>query len=152
MSYPKGTVLADLGCGDAALAKQLLPKGVVVLSYDLISCNAFVIAADICDHLPLPGGECRGSEALISQVVDIAVCSLSLMSTNWMGCIKEAWRILKLRQVCSNTRATVTLIIKYLTRGKLEIAEVASRFVDLDDFISLICSTGFKLETKVSDP
>lgn len=93
-SYPKGTVIADLGCGDAALARNLVPRGLIVLSYDLISCSSFVVEADICKHIPLPGGE--GESDNEGQVVDIVVCSLSLMATNWLYCIREAWRVLKI--------------------------------------------------------
>ena len=64
-----------------------------MLSFDLVSENAFVIEADTCSKIPLPGGE--GVEDDDAQVVDIVVCALSLMSTNWIGCIREAWRILR---------------------------------------------------------
>lgn len=83
-------VVADLGCGDAALAKELVPKGVCVLSYDLKSDGQYIIEADICSKLPLPGSEDSGG-----QVVDIVICALSLMSTNWVHCIRETWRVLK---------------------------------------------------------
>lgn len=84
-------VIADLGCGDAALAKALIPKGICVLSYDLKSDGAYVIAADICSGLPLPGAV----DGSTGQIVDVVVCSLSLMSINWLKCIREAWRVLK---------------------------------------------------------
>lgn len=83
----------DLGCGDAALARALVPKGLTVLSYDLVSDGEYVVEADICSRIPLPGRESGDSEA--AQVADVVICALSLMSTNWMGCIREAWRILK---------------------------------------------------------
>jgi len=86
-------VVADLGCGDAAIAKELVPRGFCVLSYDLKSDNHYIIQADICTKLPLPGSETREHSG--GQVVDIVVCALSLMSTNWVGCIREAWRVLK---------------------------------------------------------
>lgn len=35
------------------------------------------------------------------------------------------------------------------SRGELKIAEVASRFPDLDEFVSLISSIGFKIKAKV---
>lgn len=96
-SYPTKTVIADLGCGDAALARALIPKGMIVLSYDLVSDGAYVIAADICAKLPLPGSE--GEEEELSEgegnIVDVAVCALSLMGSNWPNCIREVWRILK---------------------------------------------------------
>lgn len=84
-------VIADLGCGDAALAKALVPKGFCVLSYDLQSDEAYVVATDICSRLPLPGA----ADGSTGQIVDVIVCSLSLMSINWLGCIREAWRVLK---------------------------------------------------------
>lgn len=91
---PSGSVIVDLGCGDGALAKSLIPKGYCVLSFDLKSDNDYVIQADICDRLPLPGSEINGSMES-GQVTNIVVCSLSLMSTNWVNCIREAWRILR---------------------------------------------------------
>lgn len=96
-SYPTKTVVADLGCGDAALARALLAKNVIVLSFDLVSDGAYVIEADICAQVPLPGSEPQsaGSTQGEAQIVDVVVCALSLMSTNWPKCISEAWRILR---------------------------------------------------------
>ncbi|THV08691.1 hypothetical protein K435DRAFT_740991 [Dendrothele bispora CBS 962.96] len=129
--YPLKTVIADLGCGDAAIAQNLVPKGMSVLSFDLISNNSFVVAADICNRVPLPGGEGKEGEKSggTGQVVDVVVFSLSLMGTNWPTSVREAWRILKLD-------------------GDLKIAEVASRFSELDSFVSLVSSIGFKLKSK----
>lgn len=125
-AYPPKTVIADLGCGDAALAKALVPKGLTVLSFDLVSDGKYVVEADICAKVPLPGSEAAEGEG---QVVDVVVCALSLMGTNWPGCIREAWRVLK-------------------ADGELKIAEVASRFTDVEAFVSLISSVGFKLKSK----
>ena len=99
-SYPSRTVIADLGCGDAALARALVPKGYTVLSFDLVSDRAFVIEADISERLPLPGSEGDGdgngkSSHGHGQIVNVVVCALSLMGTNWPNCIREAWRILR---------------------------------------------------------
>ncbi len=101
-SYPPRTVIADLGCGDAALARALIPKGYTVLSFDLVSDRAFVIEADIFERLPLPGSEGDSDGSGKSghghghgQVVNVVVCALSLMGTNWPNCIREAWRILR---------------------------------------------------------
>lgn len=68
-----------------------------VLSYDLVSDDSFVVEADICAKLPLPGREPSLEEKSVGEghVVDIVVCALSLMGTNWTNCIREAWRILK---------------------------------------------------------
>jgi len=95
-------VVADLGCGDAMLGKEI-GKGVgaklkiKVLSYDLYSQNPHVIQADIA-KLPLKDGE-----------ADIAIFCLALMGTNWIDFIEEAWRILH-------------------WKGELWIAEIKSRF------------------------
>jgi len=97
-----------------------------VLSFDLVAANSFVVSADICDRLPLPGSEDADDG---SAIVDVVVCSLSLMSTNWLNCIREARRILK-------------------PGGELKIAEVTSRFSTVDKFTSAVCAVGFRLETK----
>lgn len=96
-SYPQKTIIADLGCGDAALAKNLVIKGISVISFDLVSDNEYVVEADICDKIPLPGSEECGKPKSTGagQVVDVVVCALSLMGVNWPKCIREAWRILK---------------------------------------------------------
>jgi len=129
-NYPSKTVIADLGCGDAHLAKALIPKGMTVLSFDLVSDGAFVVEADICTKLPLPGSEGLGlvgeREDGEGNIVDVAICALSLMGTNWPNCVREAWRVLK-------------------PGGELKVAEVTSRFTDMDAFISLISSIGFRL-------
>lgn len=96
-------MIADLGCGDAALARALVPKGFTVLSFDLVSDGAFVVEADTCSKIPLPGSEsAEEEEESGAQVVDVVVCALSLMSTNWVNCIREAWRILKIGCVSSS--------------------------------------------------
>ncbi|OCF40200.1 ribosomal RNA-processing protein 8 [Kwoniella heveanensis CBS 569] len=76
---PVGTVIADLGCGDAGLARALVPQGKVVLSYDLVGdsgvpngdestgqeknaeaemqrrMGGWVVEADFLEKVPLPG-------------------------------------------------------------------------------------------------
>ena len=106
--YPSKTVVADLGCGDAALARALVPKGMSVLSFDLVSDGVYVVEADICGKLPLPGSEGQEGEKCEGEghVVDVVVCALSLMGTNWPTCIREAWRILKAGCVCFSPLAS----------------------------------------------
>ncbi|KDQ11005.1 hypothetical protein BOTBODRAFT_115003 [Botryobasidium botryosum FD-172 SS1] len=123
-AFPKTTIIADLGCGDAALAKGLSPKGFRVLSFDLVADGEYVVEADVCKGLPLPGKEDgRG------QVIDVVVFALSLMNLNWITSVREARRILK-------------------NDGELKIAEVTSRFTSVDNFVSLIESLGFRLNNK----
>jgi ribosomal RNA-processing protein 8 len=103
----KQFVVADFGCGDAELAKQLLSIRDIngntpfsVHSFDLVSKgpNAELITA--CDAATTP---------LTSGTVDIGVFCLSLMGTNFSDFIREGHRVLK-------------------PDGKLFIAEVRSRF------------------------
>jgi ribosomal RNA-processing protein 8 len=79
--------IADLGCGDAPLARgcqsQIKNLQLKFHNYDLHAPNSHVTVADISD-LPLRDGE-----------ADIAVFCLSLMGTNWLSFVEEAWRILR---------------------------------------------------------
>ena len=97
-------VVADFGCGDAQLAKDLLgikdgKSGTcpfTVHSFDLVSNNELVTACDMAD-VPLP-----------DKSVDVCVFCLSLMGTNLADFIREAHRVLK-------------------DDGRVKIAEVRSR-------------------------
>ncbi|KAG2714660.1 hypothetical protein I3760_03G038000 [Carya illinoinensis] len=73
-------VVADFGCGDARLAKNVKNK---VFSLDLVSNDPSVIA---CDMSKTP---------LDTSVIDVAVFCLSLMGTNFASYLKEAHRVLK---------------------------------------------------------
>ncbi|CAE6423414.1 unnamed protein product [Rhizoctonia solani] len=122
-TLPPRSIIVDLGCGDAQLAKTLVPQGLNVLSFDLVSDNKWVIEADICTRVPLPGSEDAQSEGAIA---DACVCSLSLMSTNWIGCAREAWRVLRMG-------------------GRFVVAEVTSRFRDSTEFCKVLSDLGFEL-------
>ncbi len=76
----QGAVVADMGCGDARLAKSISNK---VHSFDFVAKDGIVVAADIA-HVPLPDSS-----------VDIVVFCLALMGTNLGDFIVEANRILK---------------------------------------------------------
>ena len=83
-------VIADFGCGDAQLAKDLLAvkkkkdKNVFdVHSFDLVAPNKLVTACDMAD-VPLE-----------SKSVDVCVFCLALMGTNLADFIREAHRVLK---------------------------------------------------------
>ncbi|TYH76201.1 hypothetical protein ES332_D04G068800v1 [Gossypium tomentosum] len=73
-------IVADFGCGDARLAKNVKNK---VFSIDLVSNDPSVISCDM-SNTPL-----RPSS------VDVAVFCLSLMGTNYASYLKEACRVLK---------------------------------------------------------
>ena len=79
--------IADLGCGDAPLARgcqsQIKALQLKFHSFDLHAPNSHVTVADIA-ALPLRDGE-----------ADIAVFCLSLMGTNWVAFVEEAWRVLR---------------------------------------------------------
>ncbi|KAI9316117.1 methyltransferase-domain-containing protein [Dichotomocladium elegans] len=112
---PEGTVIADLGCGDAKIAHTL--KKQKVLSFDMVAKNDKVVPCDI-SKLPLP-----------ENSVDVAVFSLALMGTNYIDFLKEAKRVLK-------------------PGGELKIAEVVSRFSDIDGFIDMLEELGFEFLEK----
>jgi len=124
--YPPPVVVADFGCGDAQLAKDLLAytydddddsdsseeeesttKPTTtnttnnpmfdVHSFDLVAPNPYVTACDMAT-VPLP-----------NKSVDVCVFCLSLMGTNLADFIREAHRVLK-----DDT-------------GRIHIAEVRSR-------------------------
>lgn len=79
--------IADLGCGDAPLARafqtKLKPFNLKFHNFDLHGPNSLVIKADIA-NLPLRDGE-----------ADVVIFCLSLMGTNWLSFIEEAWRVLR---------------------------------------------------------
>jgi ribosomal RNA-processing protein 8 len=76
-----------MGCGDAQLARALTPSAkklqLRLLSYDLHAPDPLITKADVA-NLPLADG-----------TVDIAVFCLSLMGTNWVSFVEEAYRVLR---------------------------------------------------------
>lgn len=115
-------VIADVGCGEAQIARRIQSKGPVSVemhSFDLVACNASVTVANM-SSLPLQ-----------DESVDIAVYSLSLMNTDYSSALDEATRILK-----SGT-------------GQLWIAEVSSRFErgSLEQFIEGLRERGFAIRS-----
>ncbi|MCJ1419923.1 25S rRNA (adenine645-N1)-methyltransferase [Xylographa parallela] len=104
--------IADLGCGDAQLARSLsgagddAPPGPALVkslnlrihSFDLAATSPLITVTDI-RNLPLGDSS-----------VDVAIFCLALMGTNWTEFIEEAWRVLR-------------------WKGECWISEVGSRFV-----------------------
>ncbi|EEP77586.1 conserved hypothetical protein [Uncinocarpus reesii 1704] len=79
--------IADLGCGDAQFSRALTPLSkkmkLKILSYDLHEGDPLITKADI-SALPLEDG-----------TVDLTIFCLSLMGTNWVSFVEEAWRVLR---------------------------------------------------------
>ncbi|XP_030762472.1 ribosomal RNA-processing protein 8 [Sitophilus oryzae] len=110
IKMPKTHIIADFGCGEARLAKEVKQT---VHSFDLVAANSTVTACDMA-KVPLEDG-----------TVDVAVFCLSLMGTNLQDYLREANRVLKLG-------------------GIFKIAEVESRFEDINHFIKSCEQYGFK--------
>lgn len=123
----KDLVIADMGCGEAELAlkcneffkskkgkKNLRGKKFKIHSFDLKKNNERITVADI-KNVPLKDNSCS-----------IVVFCLSLMGTNFLDFIKEAYRILA-------------------PRGELWIAEIKSRLSDNkgEEFVKALELLGF---------
>ena len=86
--------IVDLGCGDATLAGSLSPSakslGLKLLSFDLAkgdTPNAHLITVADISSLSAAGVK--------DGTVDIAICCLSLMGTNWVDVVDECARIVR---------------------------------------------------------
>lgn len=91
---PSRSLVADFGCGDAQLARDLASASstadLKVISFDLVSKDGYVIEAE-CSSVPLPGSSLATGGG---QIVDAVVCCLSLMGTDWIEMVREARRVL----------------------------------------------------------
>lgn len=128
-SITNDITVADMGCGDAKIARVIDEEGysdkLKIFSYDLVNkdgkqkwVNKYITPCDI-SNTPMK-----------DSTADIVIFSLSLMGTNFLDFIKEAYRILKTKS------------------GKLLISEVVSRFPDTEKFIEAIENIGFNLIQK----
>eukprot|EP00388_Colpodella_angusta_P041481 GDKK01053385.1.p1 GENE.GDKK01053385.1~~GDKK01053385.1.p1 ORF type:complete len:178 (-),score=17.55 GDKK01053385.1:126-659(-) len=117
-SIPTSWIIADMGCGDAKIAKALTPKGYKVHSFDLCSSEANKDFITVASSARTPLGP---------SSVDVAVFSLSLMATDWFACILEAHRVLKPKRL-------------------LKIIEVRSRIPSAAQFAELVANVGFTCE------
>lgn len=81
LKMPENHVIADMGCGEARLARSVPNK---VHSFDLVSTSPGVTACEM-SNTPLEAGS-----------VDVVVFCLALMGTNVRDFVFEAGRILKM--------------------------------------------------------
>ncbi|KAK9846497.1 hypothetical protein WJX81_005330 [Elliptochloris bilobata] len=79
-SLPESLVVADFGCGDAALAAAVRQQ---VHSFDLVAGAPGVVACNMA-HVPLGAAS-----------VDVAVFCLALMGTDYAAFLREAHRVLR---------------------------------------------------------
>ncbi|KAJ2162342.1 25S rRNA (adenine645-N1)-methyltransferase [Coemansia sp. RSA 552] len=82
LEHREPLVVADMGCGEAALAAAVGTRH-TVHSFDLVAHNKLITPCNIAD-VPLPSGS-----------VDVAVFCLALMGTDFISFIREANRILR---------------------------------------------------------
>ncbi|KAL5729797.1 25S rRNA (adenine(645)-N(1))-methyltransferase [Ranunculus cassubicifolius] len=108
-------VVADFGCGDARLAKNVKNK---VFSIDLVSKDPAVIECDM------------SSTPLESSSIDVAVFCLSLMGTDFPCYLREAQRVLK--------ASGWLLIAEVKSRF-----DPNSGGADPDRFLKAVCELGF---------
>lgn len=113
-------VVADFGCGDARLAKNVKNK---VFSFDLVANDPSVIACDM-SNTPLE-----------SSSIDVAVFCLSLMGTDFSSFLQEANRVLKPRGWL--------LIAEVKSRF-----DPNNGGADPDRFIKAVCELGFTSVSK----
>jgi len=73
-------VIGDFGCGEALLSKSIRNK---VYSFDHVAINPSVISCDM------------SKTGMDSEILDVAVFSLSLMGVNWKDYLVEAYRLLR---------------------------------------------------------
>lgn len=128
---PKESVIADMGCGEARLAKSL--PNHTVHSFDLMSKVPGVIQCDM-SKVPLP-----------DQSVDVVVFCLSLMGTNIKDFLCEAYRILKMDGILrlaelesrfhGEEKAFVTKVHKY--GFKMRWQNTQDKFFVFYDFIKI---------------
>eukprot|EP00934_Nitzschia_sp_Nitz4_P008400 Nitzschia sp. Nitz4//scaffold21_size171442//16628//17683//NITZ4_002142-RA/size171442-processed-gene-0.3-mRNA-1//1//CDS//3329542354//8390//frame0 len=134
-------VVADFGCGDAQLAKDLLKiqrqgkTAFTVHSFDLVAPNELVTACDM-SNVPIP-----------NKSVDICVFCLSLMGTNLADFVREAHRVLKddgvvqIAEVRSRIEYSHSNTTKQDTPSKEKKSSNAGTLVE---FVKVLEQLGFK--------
>lgn len=133
----KGKIIADMGCGDAKIAKEL-NKIHTVLSFDLQATNEYVTPCNM-SHVPVE-----------DESVDIVVYCLSLMGTNLASFLKEGNRILK-----SNGQLIIAEVVSRfksirlfsIALGKLGF-EVESKKILNNYFSIIVCKKSSTVKAK----
>ena len=126
--------IADLGCGEAYLAKNLKQK---IYSFDLIQINEYITKCDL-KNIPLD-----------DDTVDIAIFCLSLMGNNFIDFIVEAKRILKqngILIVCEIT-SRIVKVENFVTIFK-QLGFVLRKQRDIRNYFTLFV---FRLSNKTKD-
>ena len=105
----KNKIIADIGCGEAFLAKNLIPLNYQIYSFDLVSLNEYVTVANM-NNLPLKNHFC-----------DLAIFCLSLMNKNFLPFIFEANRILKVngKLLVAEISSRIADLDKFILQFKL---------------------------------
>ncbi|EIW73675.1 hypothetical protein TREMEDRAFT_25619 [Tremella mesenterica DSM 1558] len=161
---PPRTVIVDLGCGEAGLAKALVPEGKTVLSYDLVgdvhntSGEGWVVEADFLEGIPLPGrsgGIISEPGSSVAHADEIASGKKNKKKRKLDGS-ESTSEIVDVVVCCLslmglNWLGGIYEACRILKKGgQLHIAEVTSRFVSTESFIEAIQSFGFSLVSQES--
>jgi ribosomal RNA-processing protein 8 len=138
----KSCVVADFGCGDAQLAKDLLKLKnsgnceFTVYSFDLVSPNELVTACDIA-NVPLE-----------DKSVDVCVFCLSLMGTNLADFIREAHRVFKDNGIVkiAEVRSRIEYSHSQKGGGKKKKDDVPTQKSEgtLEEFVDVLGELGFE--------
>jgi ribosomal RNA-processing protein 8 len=136
------TLIADFGCGDAQLAKDLInmknKKGAnssfKVHSFDLVSNNELVTACDMA-NVPLE-----------NKSVDVVVFCLALMGTNLADFIREAHRVLKDNGRVKIAEVRSRIEYSYSSKGKQKQdgGNTDSLSGTLEEFVQVLTKLGFE--------
>ncbi|OXC69480.1 hypothetical protein AYX13_02041 [Cryptococcus neoformans] len=165
-SLPSGTVIADLGCGDAGLARALVPQGKIVMSFDLVGDNGvpgaettennaaggWVVEADFLEKVPLPGrpGGLDYGVPAAEEIEGMEKKKNKKKSSRKRDAASS--EIVDAVVCCLSLMGTnwvggISEACRILKQGgTFHVAEVTSRFTSTEAFVSIVESFGFELE------
>ncbi|WVR06289.1 hypothetical protein IAU60_003319 [Kwoniella sp. DSM 27419] len=170
---PAGTVIADLGCGDAGLARALVPQGKIVLSYDLVgdsgvpgsatnaaeekkqAAGGWVVEADFLEKVPLPGRP-GGFDSDVEQVEGAGKKNKKSRPKGNGGRNPRSSEVVDVVVCCLSLMGVnwvggIAEACRVLKQGgTLQVAEVTSRFISTEAFVEKVESFGFELEDQDS--